>query len=438
MGVNAVLQAGQSKGPDSEDPHQRVQEEKCPNDIDIDIEPPRTTRAPILGVDKKATDKQLKSAYRQLSKKFHPDKNPGDESAHDKFVQVAEAYEILSEPETRQIYDRHGHEGVQRHQQHGGRGGGGGGHDPFDLFSRFFGGHGHFGSSSREPQGANVEVRVEISLRDFYNGATSEFAWDKQHICETCGGTGSRDGQVDTCGACGGHGIRIVKQQLAPGMFQQMQVRCDQCGGRGKTVKNKCPVCRGARVERKKTTVSVTVERGAARDARLVLENEADQSPDWVPGNLIVHLAEKQPSLADNDDDNPDRVDGVFFRRKGDDLYWTEVLSLREAWMGGWSRNLTHLDKHVVRLSRPRGHVVQSGHVETVPGEGMPKWHEDGDSVYHKTEFGNLYVTYEVVLPDQMDEAMEKDFFDLWEKWRAKKGIDLQKDAARPEHHDEL
>ncbi|KAK5992173.1 DnaJ-related protein SCJ1 [Cladobotryum mycophilum] len=381
----------------------------------------------ILGVDRKATDKQLKSAYRQLSKKFHPDKNPGDDTAHDKFVQVAEAYEVLSDSETRQIYDRHGHEAVKSHRQ-----GGGGGGDPFDLFSKFFGGHGHFGRSSREPQGSNVEVRVEISLRDFYNGATTEFQWDKQHICETCSGSGSADGKVDTCNVCGGHGIRIVKQQLAPGMFQQMQMRCDHCGGRGKIIKNKCHVCHGNRVERKSTTVSLTIGRGAARDSRVVFENEADQSPDWVPGDLIVNLAEQAPSA----EDNPDRVDGVFFRRKGDDLYWTELLSLREAWMGGWTRNLTHLDKHVVRLSRSRGEVVQHGHIETVPNEGMPKWHEDGDSVYHKTEFGNLYITYEVVLPDQMDKAMEKDFWDLWEKWRSKKGVDLQKDTGRP--HDEL
>ncbi|KAF4448550.1 hypothetical protein FALBO_16786, partial [Fusarium albosuccineum] len=195
------------------------------------------------------------------------------------------------------------------------------------------------------------------------------------------------------------------------------------------------PVCQGQRVEKKPTTVQLNIQRGAARDSRLVYENEADESPDWVPGDLIVSLTEKAPSY----DNNPDKVDGVFFRRKGNDLYWTEVLSLREAWMGGWTRNLTHLDAHVVRLSRPRGQVVQPGHIETVVGEGMPIWHEDGDSVYHKTEFGNLYVEYTVVLPDQMEKKMEGDFWELWEKWRAKTGIDLQTDSGRPEHaRDEL
>ncbi|EFY88988.1 DnaJ- protein scj1 [Metarhizium acridum] len=381
----------------------------------------------ILGVHKQATDKQLKTAYKKLAVRFHPDKHGGDEEAHRRLVEISEAYEVLSDAGLRDIYDRHGHEGVLQHKN-GGQGGGGF-HDPFDLFSRFFGGHGHFGHSSQEPRGHNVDVKMKISLRDFYNGATTEFQWNRQHICETCEGTGSADGQVDTCSVCGGHGVRIVKQQLAPGMFQQMQMRCDACGGRGKSIKNKCPVCNGQRVERKPTTVTLKVERGAARDSKVVYENEADESPDWVAGDLVVTLAEKEPAP----EDNPDKVDGVYFRRKGDDLYWTEVLSLREAWMGGWTRNITHLDSHIVRLGRTRGQVVQSGHVETIPGEGMPKWHEDGESPDHQHEFGNLYVTYEVILPDQMDKKMESDFWDLWEKWRAKKGVDLHKDSGRPE-----
>jgi DnaJ-related protein SCJ1 len=180
----------------------------------------------------------------------------------------------------------------------------------------------------------------------------------------------------------------------------------------------------------KATTVNLKIDRGAAKDSKVVYENEAHESPDWVAGDLYISLGEKAPSL---DENNPDRVDGAFFRRKGDDLYWTEVLSLREAWMGGWSRNLTHLDAHVVRLGRERGQVIQNGHVETVTGEGMPIWHEDGESVYHKHDFGNLYVVYQVVLPDQMDKAMEKEFWDLWEKWRAKKGVDLHADSGRPE-----
>ena len=101
--------------------------------------------------------------------------------------------------------------------------------------------------------------------------------------------------------------------------------------------------------------------------------------------------------------------------------------------MGDWTRNLTHLDGHIVQVGRKRGQVVQPGFVETVPGEGMPKWHEDGDSVYHKTEFGNLYVEYLVILPDQMEKGMEKDLWAVFQKWRGKNGVDLHKDSGRPE-----
>jgi len=282
---------------------------------------------------------------------------------------------------------------------------------------------------------------VGLPLRDFYVGRETEFQWERQHICGECEGTGAADGVVEECSACHGHGVRVVRHQLAQGMFQQVQTTCDACGGRGKTVRNRCPACGGARVVRRPTTVPLTVPRGAPPGFQVVMENEADASPDFVAGDLVVTLMEKEPEAADGG------TDGTFLRRRADDLIWIEVLSLREAWMGDWTRNLTHLDGHVVRLGRPRGSVVQPGHVETVAGEGMPRYHEDGDSVYHKTEFANLLVEYVVVLPDQMDGGMEDEFWSLWQKWRGKIGVDLEKDSGRPRtpqmqfqggQHDEL
>ena len=333
----------------------------------------------------------------------------------------------MSDEQLRSIYDRYGHDGVESHRN--GQGGGGH-HDPFDLFSRFFGGGGGGrGRSPGKPRGRDRAFKIAVSLRDFYNGAESEFEWDKQCICDHCDGSGSADGKVHTCTVCGGAGQRLFKQQLAPGMFQQMTRPCDACGGRGEVIKNKCPHCRGERVVRKSTPVPLKIAPGHGLGHTIVHEGEADESPDWETGNIVLHLVEQDPSTAEN----PDGLDGLYFRRKGDDLYWTELLSLREAWMGDWTRNLTHLDAHIVHLGRKRGEVIQPGHIETITGEGMPKWHEDGDSVYHKYEYGNLYVTYEVVLPDQMDNSMQGEFWDLWEKWRAKKGVDLHKDSGRPE-----
>ena len=383
----------------------------------------------LLGLTKDADERQIKKAYRTLSKKYHPDKNPDDDSAHAKFVEVAEAYDVLIDPEVRKVYDQYGHEGVKQHKQ-GEQRGGGGMHDPFDLFSRFFGGGGHFGRGQR--RGQNMERIIHVPLRDFYTGAEHEFKVEKQVICEACEGSGSEDGLRENCNKCGGQGMVVQKHMLAPGIFQQMQMQCDVCGGRGSSVKHKCKVCGGNRVIRDEESFELHVEKGMLKGVRVTYENEGDESPDWEAGDLVVHLHEKDPQLGT---EQKDRTDGTFFRRKDTKLFWREVLSLREAWMGGWTRNLTHLDGHIVPLSRRKGQVVQPGTVEVVANEGMPVWRHEGDG----PEYGSLHVEYVVVLPDQMEKGMEKDFSDLWEKWRKKKGVDLGVDSGRPlSRHDEL
>jgi DnaJ-related protein SCJ1 len=278
-----------------------------------------------------------------------------------------------------------------------------------------------------------MEVRLQLPLRDFYNGRDTEFTIEKQQICEDCEGSGSADGKVDTCHKCGGRGMIIQKHMLAPGIFQQVQSHCDVCGGQGKVIKHKCTVCGGNKVVRKPSTIWISVEKGAPVGSRVTYENEADESPDHVAGDLHVYLMEQPPAIGESDEE---RTDGTFFRRKGKDLFWREVLSLREAWMGDWTRNITHLDGHVVRLSRKRGDVVQPMSIETVADEGMPSYGHDGEGLH----YGSLMVEYTVVLPDQMEKGMEKEFWTLWDKWRKKKGVDLGKDSGRPSvsPHDEL
>lgn len=384
----------------------------------------------ILQLDKSCNDRDLKRAYRTLSKKFHPDKSTGDEK---KFLEVAEAYEALSDPTTRKIYDQQGHEGLERHRKQGQ--GGGGHHDPFDLFSRFFGGGGG-GRQSGVRRGPDMEVQLRVPLRDFYTGREVEFSLEKQQICDHCTGSGSEDGKVETCTKCSGRGIIVQKHMLAPGMFQQVQMHCDQCGGQGQQIKHRCKVCGGAKVVRKSVTLVADVEPGMSRDHRIVFEGEAEEHPDHVAGNLNVVVSELDPRLGGSAKSSLlERTDGTFFRRKGRDLYWREILSLREAWMGDWSRNLTHLDGHVVQLSRPRGQVVQPGQIDTVTGQGMPIWH-DGHVHEHSDEIathGNLHVEYQVVLPDQLDRAAEKEFWGVFEKYRRKHGVDLAKELDRPE-----
>ncbi|KAK5941355.1 DnaJ- protein scj1 [Knufia obscura] len=380
----------------------------------------------ILQLDKSANDRDLKRAYRTLSKKYHPDKSSGDET---KFLEVAEAYETLSDPTTRKIYDQYGHDGLANHK----RTGGAQQHNPFDLFSQFFGG-GRGQQGVR--RGHDMEVKLSIPLRDFYTGREVPFSLEKQQICDTCEGSGSADGHVETCSRCNGRGMIIQKHMLAPGMFQQVQSHCDVCGGQGKTIKKPCKTCGGAKVVRGRIDLVADVEPGMPRGHRIVFENEADEHPDYVAGNLNVVVDELAAKIdtSESDEARRSRNDGAFFRRKGPDLYWKEVLSLREAWMGGWTRNLTHLDGHVVPLSRGRGEVVQPGQVESVAGEGIPSWQEGHVHEHdeHHESHGKLHVEYVVVLPDQMESGMEKEFWSLWEKWRKKNGVDLLKDSGRP------
>ncbi|RMZ83507.1 hypothetical protein DV737_g1545, partial [Chaetothyriales sp. CBS 132003] len=361
----------------------------------------------VLGLDKSASERDLKRAYRTLSKKYHPDKKSTGDSQ--KFLEVAEAYEALSDPTTRKIYDQYGHDGLASHKR-GGQAGG----------------------QQHDPRGNDMDVRLNVPLKSFYTGADTDFTIERQQICEECEGSGSADGQVDRCGKCQGRGIVVQKHMLAPGIFQQVQGPCDACGGQGKVIKHRCKVCGGAKVVRRKVTLTASVERGMPRGGRLVFDGEADEHPDWVAGNLNVHVHELEPDL--NNFHVDERADGNFFRRKDSDLYYTEVLSLREAWMGDWTRNVSHLDGHTVQLSRPRGHVVQPGTIDTIPGEGMPTWQEGHlhEHDHDIDEFGKLYVEYVVVLPDQMETSMEQDFHALWEKWRKKNGRDLQSELGRP------
>ena len=369
-------------------------------------------------------------------------------------MSIANAYEALIDPETRQIYDRYGHEGLEQHKQQSSAGGGRQHHDPFDLFSRFFGGGGHFHRGAR--RGRDMELRLAVPLRYFYTGRTVSFSIEKQVICDACEGSGSADGEVEECRTCAGRGILLQKHMLAPGIFQQVQSQCGTCGGTGSAIKHPCKACGGSRVRRGKDSYDVHIEPGMATGQRVTFENEADEHPDYVAGDLVVELVEIRPELGmgfeEDDEDvaageekdekagddeengsdksNPNPIthsDGTFFRRKDTNLYWREVLSLREAWLGDWSRNLTHLDGHVVRLGRAHGAVVQPGTVEHIAGQGMPVWRvgdnnsdadsDDGASV---SKFGDLVVEYVVILPDQMDTKVQNEIRVLWDEWRLK------------------
>ncbi|KAI5964475.1 SCJ1 [Candida theae] len=349
----------------------------------------------ILGVDKSASDKEIKSAYRQLTLKYHPDKNPGDDEAHEKFLEIGEAYEVLSDATKRKNYDTFGDPNGQP-QQHN--------FDFGDIFGQFFGGgHGGGGSGGRrgQPQvkrGNDANVDLHLSLKDFYRGKLVAFDVAMQNECEKCGGTGSKDKQRHTCERCQGTGQIVVQHQLAPGFSQQVRMACDVCRGTGRSVKNACKTCNGEGAVRGPRHYDVHLERGQNRDSAIRLEGEGDKSPEWVPGDLIVKFREKF-------------TESWGYRRIGDNLYRTEVLSLKEALQGGWERHVPFLggdedddEYREVVLKRAQGESVMDGQIEVVEGYGMPLVtdHDEDD------KFGDLYIEYKVVIPGGGDAKAKK------------------------------
>lgn len=319
----------------------------------------------VLGVDRQASDRELKKAYRALSRQFHPDKNRGDDTAQQKFIEISEAYEVLSDPEQRKIFDRYGSEGLKN----------GGAHhqDPMEMFRSSFGNMFRTQQNSVR-KGPNTLATLEVTLRDVYQQKTQECQIELNSICYECDGTGSSDGQRHKCDGCGGSGQQVLRQQVMPGVVQTFQTTCQQCGGKGTVIKNKCPVCQGTRVVPETRKFNVFLEAGKPRQYDYVLEGEGNQNPDWVPGDLIVRITQAAE-------------DNMGFRRRGNDLFREEALSARQAALGGWTRELTRLDDTTLVIAKKAGERVHNEMIDKIPGEGLPL--DDGH--------GDLYIRYRVI-----------------------------------------
>ncbi|EJF64934.1 DnaJ-domain-containing protein [Dichomitus squalens LYAD-421 SS1] len=331
----------------------------------------------VLELSKSASEQDIRKAYKKLSRKYHPDKNK-EPGAEEKFVEIAHAYEVLSDSTKRQIYDRHGEEGLKAHE---------GGHqhhaNPFDMFQSFFGGGGYGGHQVRK--GPTSTSEFEISLADIYTGASIDFMVKKRILCDHCRGTGAASSSdIHECKACNGQGVRIVRQQIMPGMITQSQVTCNECGGRGRVIGKKCPHCNGNKVMDHTQHYTLEVPKGAPEGHEVVFEGEADESPDWEPGDVVIRIRSKKERGG--------------WRRKESGLYWKETISIEEALLG-FERNLTHLDGHIIELQRHG--VTQPGYVQTIKGEGMPIFDTP-------SEHGDLYVEYNVVLPTEISPETKK------------------------------
>ncbi|KAI7865376.1 hypothetical protein BDF14DRAFT_1032213 [Spinellus fusiger] len=329
----------------------------------------------ILDVPRDASKNQIKKHYKKLSRVYHPDKNPGDTKASAKFMELSDAYSVLSDDEKRTIYDRYGEEGLEQHRSGGG---GGGFQNPFDMFSQFFGGGGGHHGHAQERRGPDMQILVDVTLEDLYNGATVDIDISKQVLCDHCHGSGAhRSEDIVKCPVCHGRGVTLARIQLAPGMVQQIQQTCEKCGGEGKIIQHVCSVCGGKKVRRANEQQTIHIEKGMKNGDTVVLEQEADEYPDAIPGDVIFVIS---------------TVPHPIFERRGHSLYTKQSITLIQA-LTGFKKTLTHLDGTTVTLKREG--VTQYGFVQSLPGYGMP--HRDSSAR------GDLFVEYTVIFPTHVD-----------------------------------
>ncbi|XP_053128903.1 dnaJ homolog subfamily A member 4 isoform X1 [Hemicordylus capensis] len=322
----------------------------------------------ILGVKPGASSDEIKRAYRKLALKFHPDKNP---SEGERFKLISQAYEVLSDPKKRELYDQGGEQAIKE----GGLSGGSFS-SPMDIFDMFFGGGGRM---SRERRGKNVVHQLSISLEDLYNGATRKLALQKNVICGQCKGYGGKKGAVEKCPTCKGRGMQVLVQQIGPGMVQQIQTVCPDCKGQGERInpKDRCSTCSGNKVVREKKIIEIHIDKGMKDGQKIVFHGEGDQEPDLEPGDVIIVL---------------DQKDHPVFQRRGQDLVLKMKIQLTEA-LCGFKKTIDTLDDRVLVITSKPGEVIKHGDLKCIYNEGMPTYKSP-------LEKGSLIIQFLVSFPE--------------------------------------
>ena len=351
----------------------------------------------VLGVDKNASAEDIKKAYRKKAIQYHPDKNPGDKEAEEKFKEAAEAYEVLSDPQKRQRYDQFGMAGMQ-----GAGGWSGGGMSMEDIFSHFgdiFEGAGFdlgdigemfMGGSgrSRGPRvrrGSDMRVKVRLTLEEIATGCEKKIKVRKLVQCKDCNGSGSKDGNTETCPTCKGSG-RVIRQQRGIFGMMQVQAECDTCGGEGRIIKNKCPKCGGEGVIRDEEIITITIPAGVAGGMQLTVPGKGNAAPhNGVNGDLLVLIEEEEHK---------------DFIRQDSDLVYNLLLDMPTAVLGGQVQIPTLTGD--VKITITPG--TQPGKVLRMRGKGLPRIDQYGRNY----GTGDLLINVGVYIPEKLSKDERK------------------------------
>lgn len=342
----------------------------------------------VLGVDRSASADDIKKAYRKLAIKYHPDKNPGNKEAEEKFKEAAEAYSVLSDAEKKARYDQFGHAGVEGAGPDFSGGFGNLNDILNDLFGGAFGGgfggfsgFGGFGGGTRQQRvsrGRDIRVRVKLTLEEIANGVEKEISIEKSVPCTECSGKGAKNSSdIKTCPACNGTG---EVQRVTNSFLGQTITRstCQQCNGEGKIISNPCRNCSGSGLVRKRETIKVRIPAGVEAGMQLTLQGQGHAAKNnGINGDLLVVIEEQErPNL----------------KREGNNLYYTKIISVPDAILGS-ETEIPCLDGNY-RIKVEPG--TQSGKVVRLRGRGLP-------SVNGYGGIGDMYVKFAVWIPKKLD-----------------------------------